>query len=559
MEAHIDWGEEPVPDLSGFESHEDARANFEWNISDTYNISTSIVTRHAERIGDRVALHEVHGDGSVKAYTFQDLEVMSNRLANGLRDLGIGVGDRVCIDAFQRLETAITHLAVYKAGAVVVPLSRLFGPDAIYDRLSNCRPKAILSEPEVFDPVVEAATRIDAVEHLVGIDDHPPETGGLETHSFEDLLGGPSFEAVETAPTDPAMILYTSGTTGDPKGALHGHQYDPGFLPAFQMYMELFWHEDYDPVFHTPADWAWAGGLTNGLIAPWHYGFPVVASTESKWEPEVTLEIVEEFDVTQCFLAPTMINKLGQSDHSAYDTGSIVAIATGGEPVSTDVHRLVDDLFEGANTLEKYGMTEQCVPMSNCSFWFDPQPESMGKPVPGADVHIIDDEGVDQPVGETGLFAVERNPGTFLEYWDNETETDRAFVDDLFVPRDQVTRDDDGYYWFVSRSDDIIISSGYKIAPAAVEATLVEHEAVANTGVIGVDHQARGQIPKAYIVLTDDHVASAALKSDIQNFVKDHLAKHEYPRAIEFIDELPTTATGKVRRQSLVEREEGGR
>ncbi len=554
MTLDIDWAAEPVPDLSQWDTYEAAREGFEWRIPDTYNAGADVLSRHADDRG-RVALFHETESGQKHTYTFWQLERRSNELANAMRNRGVERGDRVAVVAPQRVETPLVHVAAYKIGAVAVPLSVLYGPDALEFRLDDSETKLVFADADVFEQAHDAVVGVDSVERIVGMGADPPAPDGVTAERFADLSGSRRLAPVETAPDDPAVLIYTSGTTGRPKGVLQGHQYLLGHLPCLQMALSFPWYEEVDPVFYTPADWAWVGGLYDVLLPAWHYGVPAVGYKSEGFDAEATYRLIEEYGVTYPLLTPTMLKMMAQVDSSRYDLEHVVTIATGGEPVPKELHRFVDDTF-GVQLHELYGQTEANLVVSNCSQWFDPEPGSMGKPVPGHEVDIIDAEGNRMPDGEAGKIAVRRpDPVMFQEYWNEPDKTDESFVGDWMDTDDRGERDSDGRLWFKSRADDVIITSGYRVGPAEVEDALLEHEAVANAAVIGVSDDTRGKIVKGFVEPAPGVDPDDELARDIQQRVRHDLAKYQYPRELAFVDELPKTTTGKVQRYKLRERE----
>lgn len=552
MTINIDWGTEPVPDLSTYETHDEARADFEWEIPDTYNIGTDVITQHADDRG-RVALFTESADGSRDQYTFWQLERRSNELATALRNRGIERGDRIAVVAPQRVETALVHVAAYKLGAIAVPLSVLYGPDALRFRLSDSGSKAVFADPDVFNAVGEAIEDVDSVEYFVGLGVAPESPAQVVGEQFGDLRGSHQFDPVETAPDDPAVLIYTSGTTGQPKGVLQAHQYLLGHLPCVQMALEFPWH-DVDPVLYTPADWAWVGGLYDVLLPAWHYGLPAVGYRSDGFDPEMTFELIERYGVTYPLLTPTMLKMMSQVDPPGDAVEHVTAVGTGGEPVPSELHDWVTDTFD-APLNEVYGQTEANLVVSNCSQWFEPEPGSMGKPVPGHTVDIVGHDGESLPPDKVGTIAVQRpDPVVFEEYWNSSELTADSFFgenDAWLDTEDTGYRDKDGRFWFKARDDDVIITSGYRVGPAEVEDALLEHDAVANAAVIGVEDETRGQLVKAFVVPAPGNDPSDDLSTEIQQYVRENLAKYQYPREIEFIDELPKTTTGKIQRHKL--------
>ncbi|WP_336360758.1 AMP-binding protein [Haladaptatus sp. ZSTT2] len=534
------------------ESYDTARDQFEWDLPDDYNLAHDLVRKHEDR--DAPALYQAYPDGRRETYSFADLDRLSNQLANGLEARGIERGDRVAVLVPQKPENLLTHLACWKLGAISLPLSKLFGPDAVGYRLRDSEAKAIVVDESVRDVVTEIRDDCPDLAHVIEVDRaaDSPET------PFEDVLAGQpdTFDIVETDAETPAIIIYTSGSTGPPKGALHGHGVWVGHCPAFQMYFEL---DLDDAVCWTPADWAWIGALGDLVFPAWHYGRPVVGYPMGKFDAKTAFSLMAEFGVTDSFLPPTAIRMLMDVDSPAeqYDL-SLTAICSGGEPLTPEILDWADAELDGVAVNELYGQTEANLLVTNCRKWFDALPGSMGKPVPGHDVAIVDpDTGAECATGDIGEIAVRRegDPVVFKEYWNNPEKTEKARVGPWHLTGDLGKRDDAGYIWFKSRDDDLIMTSGYRVGPGEVESAILEHPAVAQVGVVGVPDDRRGELIKAFVQVTDGTEPSDALKTEIQTLVKQNLAKYEYPRELEFVTELPQTTTGKIQRKTLRESE----
>ncbi|WP_338727123.1 AMP-binding protein [Haladaptatus sp. DJG-WS-42] len=534
------------------ESYDTARDQFEWNLPDDYNLAHDLVRKH--EAGDAPALYQAYPDGRRETYSFADLDRLSNQLANGLEARGVERGDRVAVLVPQKPENLLTHLACWKLGAISLPLSKLFGPDAVGYRLRDSEANAIVVDESVRDVVAEIRDDCPELDHVIEVDGaaDSPET------RFEDVLSGQpdTFDIVSTTAETPALIIYTSGSTGPPKGALHGHGVWVGHCPAFQMFFEL---DLDDAVCWTPADWAWIGALGDLVFPAWHYGRPVVGYPMGKFDSETAFSLMEEFGVTDSFLPPTAIRMLMdvESPTEQYDL-SLAAICSGGEPLTPEILDWADAELDGVAVNELYGQTEANLLVTNCRKWFDALPGSMGKPVPGHDVAIVDpDTGEECAAGEIGEIAVrtEGDPVVFKEYWNNPEKTANARVGPWHLTGDLGKRDADGYIWFKSRDDDLIMTSGYRVGPGEVESAILEHPAVAQVGVVGVPDDRRGELIKAFVQVAADVDADDALKTEIQTLVKENLAKYEYPREIEFVDTLPQTTTGKIQRKDLRESE----
>ena len=536
--------------LTEYGSWEEARENFEWDIPDQYNIATDLVSSHEDRKG-KLALIFENLDGSIEKCSFYDIDVLSNQIANLLADYDVEKGDRVAINLPNLPETALSHIAAYKLGAVVVPLSDLFGPDALEYRLRDSGAKLFITNEEGLNKVESFVDSLGDLAIQMSVDaDERSDVNFREAYPRYDQ----TFETVTTHKDDDALLVYTSGTTGDPKGVRHGHRYVPGYYPGFEMWNNL--DIGVDSLFWSPGSWAWVGSLVAWLYCAWHYGRPYLSRrTEGGFDPEWAFETIAKYGVTNTFIPPTALKRMmGLGDIvEQYDVDDLNVVSVAGEPCGAELVRWVENEL-GASIVELFGQTEANMLLSNTPKWFDIKPGSMGKPVPGSDVDILDSSGEPVDIGEVGEIALKRpDPVMFKEYWNNPDKTDNTFVGEWMLTGDLAEKDDDGYFWYKSRTDDVIITSGYRVGPAEVEDTLVEHPAVENAAVVGVEDDERGQIIKAYVKLLSDQTPSDDLREDIAAFVKERLAKYEYPRAIEFVEEFPTTVTGKIQRSKLEE------
>jgi acetyl-CoA synthetase len=527
-----------------YDRYEDARREFSWDLPENYNLADDLLRKHPNP--DAPALHQAYPDGRRETYSFEDLDRRSNRLANALEEMGVSRGDRVGVIVPQKPENLLAHLACWKLGAVSLPLSVLFGPDALGYRLRDSEARVVVADESVREVVEEIESECPDLTEAIVVD------GEGET-SFESVIDGHSeeYEITESDPETPAIIMYTSGSTGPPKGVLHGHGVWVGHCPAFSMYFE----RDLKGVYWTPADWAWIGALGDLVFPALHYGQPVVASPLGKFDPETAFSLAAEFDVTNAFLPPTAIRMMMGVDSSEYDL-SIDAICSGGEPLTPEILDWAEEELDGVPVNELYGQTEANLLVTNCRGWFPAQAGSMGKPVPGHDVRVVDSEtGEELPTGEVGEIAVRRegDPVVFTEYWNQPEKTENARVNGWHLTGDLGYADEEGYLWFKSRDDDLIITSGYRVGPREVEEVILDHEAVAQVGVVGVPDETRGEIVKAFVQPAVGYENPDELREEIKELVRERLAKYEYPRGIEFREELPQTTTGKIRRKDLVE------
>lgn len=535
------------------ESYETARERFAWEFPDEYNLAADLVGKHDP---ESPALYQAYPDGRRETYAFGDLDALSDRLANGLEERGVEHGDRVAVVMPQRPANLLTHLACWKLGAISLPLSVLFGTDALRYRLDDSGARVVVTDPAVTDTALSVAPDCDALEHVVEATPGAVEEAGEPTDgalAFADLLKSGGFESAATDADTPAVILYTSGSTGPPKGVLHSHGVWVGHYPAFTMYFE----GDLDGVYWTPADWAWIGALGDLVFPALHYGQPVLGYPMEGFDPEQAFSLMAEFDVTGAFVPPTAIRMLmGVENPSEYDL-ALEAVCSGGEPLTPEIIEWADAELAGVAVNELYGQTEANLLVTNSQRWFPTRAGSMGKPVPGHEVAIVDPTtGEELPTGEVGEIAVKRgdDPVVFREYWNEPEKTADATVCDWHLTGDLGSRDEEGYLWFKSRDDDVIITSGYRVGPGEVERAILDHESVEQVGVVGVSDETRGERITAFVQPVGS--GSDTLREEIRTLVRERLAKYEYPREIEFVDSLPQTTTGKIQRRKL--RERGG-
>ena len=530
---------------------------FRWNVPASFNIAEACCRRWA-RDRARFALYWEDESGETAAYTFWDLQQRANRLSNALSALGIGRGDRVALMLPQRPETAIAHVAVYQMGAIAVPLSFLFGPEALEYRLVHSASKAAIVDPQSLPNLAPIRDRCPGVAHVIGVAG-ARDTGVL---AWDDLLAkaSPRYDSVATKPTDPALVIYTSGTTGPPKGALMPHSCLIGNLPGFTHSHDGYPREG--DLFWSPADWAWTGGLMDALLPTLYHGQPIVGY-RGRFDPERAFALVEKYGIRNAFLFPTalkMMMKACPRPRERFDV-PLRSIMSAGESVGSAVFEWARDAL-GVTINEMFGQTEMNYIVGNSHELWPAKPGSMGRPYPGHRVAVVDDEGREVPRGEPGEVAVHRiapdgtpDPVFFLEYAGNPEGTRAKYTGDWCRTGDVAVMDEDGDLWYRGRADDMFKAAGYRIGPSEIENCLVRHEAVANAAVVPSPDEERGNVVKAYVVLAPGRSPSAALEDDIRQHVRGKLAPYEYPREIEFVDALPMTTTGKVQRRVLRERE----
>jgi acetyl-CoA synthetase len=531
-------------------NYDDLYREFRWDIPARFNIATACCDRHADGSA-RLALIYVDEDGGSSRTSFDELSDFSRRFANVLKADGLSRGDRVAVFLSQSLELPIVHLAAFRSALVSIPLFSLFGEDALEFRLSNSGAKAVVTDATGWEKLAKIRDRLPELRQVYVIGGYVIGDRAVEgTRSFWPALKAASadFVTVDTAADDPALIIYTSGTTGNPKGALHAHRVVLGHLPNVEMCHDFL--PKPGDLMWTPADWAWIGGLINGLFAAWYHGVPIVGGRARKFEPQAAMAMMADHGIRNVFLPPTALKLMRQADvkHSGVKLRSIF---TGGESLGGEMLDWVRATF-GVDAHEVFGQTECNLVVGSNSRLFPIRPGSMGKATPGFDVRIINDKGEELPRGTRGIIGVRQpSPCTMLEYWRNPEATAKKYVGDFLLTGDLGIQDDDGYFWYVSREDDVITTAGYRVGPSEIEHTLMKHPAVAMSAVVGIPDPIRTESIKAWIVLRPGFAPNDALAREIQDFVKVQLAAHEYPRFVQFAETLPMTATGKVLRREL--------
>jgi acetyl-CoA synthetase len=532
-------------------------AQHRWNVPADFNIAAAVCRRHAAD-RSRVAIHWEDEDGARATLTFHTLQQHADRFSNVLTALGIERGDKVAIILPQRPETAVAHIACYQMGAIAVPLSFLFGPDALEYRLNDAQAKVVLVDAASLPNIAPIRDRLPHLCHVIGV------AGARESwiRDWTTLLEDAStrFTPVPTRSTDPALLVYTSGTTGPPKGALMPQQCLLGNLPGF-----VHSHDGFPQpgdVFWSPADWAWTGGLMDALLPTLYFGYPIVGF-RGRFEPERALQLMATHRVRNAFLFPTalkMIMKAIPQPDTRFAL-QLRSIMSAGEPVGTTVFAWAQQAL-GVTINEMFGQTEMNYIVGNSHTLWPAKPGSMGRPYPGHRIAVIDDAGAEVATGALGEIAMHRvgtdgtpDPVFFLEYFNNPEGTARKFTGDWCRTGDLATRDTDGYLWYQGRADDMFKAAGYRIGPSEIENCLIKHPAVANAAVVPSPDEVRGNVVKAFIVLAPGIEPSLTLEQEIQRHVREFLAPYEYPKEIEFIDALPMTTTGKVQRKVLRDRE----
>ena len=599
--------------------HAAMQRGFRWRVPARMNIAELCSRRWArgDDASKRIAViaHQPGAGGQNHSYT--ELQASADRLSHALVRLGVARGDRVAIVMPQRFETAVAYIAVLQLGAIAMPLSQLFGPEALEYRLQDAGACLALCDEGALADLHAVRVRCPALRHAVGLGTRAAPAD----HSWNELLaasGSVPFDPADTAADDPAVLIYTSGTTGPPKGALVPHRALIGNLPGFVCSQNWF---GFDPgealpqnetpspvrgragvgagtskgksnlpdarkthsVFWSPADWAWTGGLWDALMPTLYFGRPIVAYN-GRFSPEAAFDILQTHRVTHSFLFPTALKAMMKAYPKPREqfTLHLQGLMSAGEAVGDAVFAYCRDEL-GVIVNEMFGQTEVNYIVGNCAMnnqrdqgiGWPAKPNSMGRGYPGHLATVIDDEGHEAPIGTPGEVAIRRtdihgdpDPIFFLGYWNQPEATRAKFTGDWWRTGDVAVRDEDGYLWYQGRADDVFKSAGYRIGPGEIENCLIKHPAVANCAVVPKPDAERGAVVKAYVVLTTEFIAARAdsesaggqfdqeLIAALQDHVKGQLAPYEYPKEIEFIDQLAMTTTGKLQRRVLRLQEE---
>ena len=536
-----------LPDLRDFDALASA---FRWEVPEGFNIADVCCERWAARAPDRPAILDASGGGLVTT-TYGALKARSDALAAALAARGLRRGDRVAILLPQCEQTVSAHLAAYKLGCVALPLAALFGVDALEHRLRDAGARALVTDAAGLAKARALRAGLPELELLVSVDGAQGEALG-----FDALIAGASLaDLPEWRPgaEDPALMIYTSGTTGPAKGALHAHRVLAGHVPGVQLPHDFF--PQPGDLMWTPADWAWAGGLLNALLPALMFGVPVVAHRAPRFEAEQAFALMERMQIRNAFIPPTALRMLRAVERPAQRYRlSLRTLASGGESLGAETWRWGREAL-GLSINEFYGQTECNLVLGSCAALGVSRPGAIGKPIPGHRAGVIRPDGSLCEPGEQGQIAIARpDPVMFLGYWRQPEATTRKFIGDWMTTGDQGHMDADGYVFFVGRDDDVITSSGYRIGPGEVEDCLLRHPAVSLAAAVGKPDPLRTEIVRAFVVLREGFSPSDTLAAEIQDFVRTRLSAHEYPRQVDFVDELPMTTTGKIIRRLLRER-----
>jgi acetyl-CoA synthetase len=513
-------------------SYEEARAQHRWSVPARYNIAADVCDKHPRQ--KLAMIHEDSG-GTVRRVSWGEMQDNANRFANVLVAHGVEKGDRVAMLLPPTPETAAAFFGTWKVGAILLSMSVLYGDEGIRHRLTDSQAKVLVTDAANADRIERSL-----VQDLLILDD--------------DLLsrGGTAFNTLDTAADDPAQLYYSSGTTGLAKGILHAHRY----ILAHEEFIYCHDVRD-DEVFHGMGEWAWAAGICP-LLGPWRMGaIQAVYQREGGFDPHKQLDFLSRHEVTNVFGTPTAIRAMMSiGDAGTRYPQKFRIVCSAGEPLNPEAIRWFREQY-GITVLDFYGLTESYPLCANYPF-MEVRDGSMGKAMPGWEVEILDEDERPMAQGERGEICLKArsNPHYPLGYWNRPAEdSEEAFGGEWFHTKDAARQDEDGYYWYEGRADDVIISAGYRIGPFEVESACLEHPAVAEAAVVASPDERRGNVVKAFVVLAKGHEPAAELAEEIKTFVRERHSAYAYPRMIEFVPDLPKTLTGKIRRIELRQRE----
>ncbi|NLK86266.1 MAG: AMP-binding protein [Clostridiaceae bacterium] len=535
-----------------FENYEDYYSNFNIKVPENFNFAFDIVDAMAEKKPDKTAMVWCNDKGDEKNISFGEMKYYSNKAANLLKTLGIKKGDRIMLILKRRFEFWYTLLAIHKLGAIAIPATHLLTSKDIIYRCNAAGIKMIISvaEDEVVSHINGSKSGSPTLETFVAVNGRADGW-----YNFDEELEKASADFTRpdgdegTKNGDTMLLYFTSGTTGMPKMVLHDFTYPLGHINTAK-----YWQCVQDDGLHlTVSDTGWMKSMWGKIYGQWICGSAVFTYDHEKFNAREMLEVIVKYKVTTFCAPPTIYRFLIKEDLTQYDLSSLTHCSIAGEPLNPEVYNQFYKAT-GLKLAEGYGQTELTLAVANFP-WMEPKPGSMGKPAPGYDADIVDEEGNSCEVGEEGQIVIRTNRrtplGMFCGYFKDEDLKKEVWHDDMYFTGDMAWRDEDGYFWFVGRADDVIKSSGYRIGPFEVESALIEHPAVLECAITAVPDPDRGQIVKASVILAKGYVGSDALVKELQDHVKRVTAPYKYPRVIEFVTELPKTISGKIRRVEI--------
>jgi acetyl-CoA synthetase len=548
-----DWRDAYRLHERGWSDYEELYEAFEWQVPEQFNIAQE--TSERWRDDDRLALVATNESRREKRYTYAEIDRAANRLANAFVADGIEPGDRIAVTGRQLPAVPIGHLAAWKCGAVTVPVSPLLGTDGLAYRLRDAASTAAVVGDELLETLAELDSRPSTLETVYAADCEPdPDLAAA--CSLEARLDGTSetFDSVTTAPSDPASVFYTSGSTGDPKGVVLPHRTLLGVLPSFLTLKCDLDLSETDRLW-TTSEWSWIALYTT-VFTSWFYGVPVLAYDRGAFDADAVWAFLADYEVTSLSAPPAALRRLRDAT-SSRSVESVRVVFSGGSLLRESTVEWARRAFAPVSVHVSYGLTEAACIAGNCEALERPyRSGAIGVPQPGHEIRLLDPDAGDGdavPSGEVGEIALRAasDPACMDRYWEKPEKTREALRDGWLHTNDLARRTSDDYLEYVGRADEVIISSGYRIGPREIEESLDTHDAVEAVAVIGILDPERGEIPKAVVVPADGYEPSEPLRESLQQHAKRRLALYEYPREIEFATELPTTSTGKIKRDAL--------
>ncbi len=540
-----------VPKIE-FKSYNEFKENFIIKVPENFNFAYDVVDEYAIQYPDKIAIVWCNDYDEEKILTFKELKDYSDKTANFFLESGIKKGDRVMLTLKSRYEFWFCILALHKIGAITIPATHMLKTKDITYRVEKAGIKMVVcingdGVPKYFEKAQKQLNGINLIKILVGDE----KRKGWLNFSEEIQKASSEFESnkIKIENDEPIFVYFSSGTTGLPKMVQHDCTYPLGHIITAKYWQNVM----EDGLHYTVADTGWAKAMWGQIYGQWIAGSSVFVYDYERFDAARMLEKASKYGVTTFCAPPTIYRFLIKEDLSEYDFSTLNYAVTAGEPLNPEVYNKFYE-FTGLKLMEGFGQTESVVSIANFP-WIKPRPGSMGKPSPGYFIELMERDGGICDIGEEGEIVIKtkdgKPPGLFNGYYRDQRKTEEVWYQGYFHTGDTAWMDEDGYLWFVGRNDDIIKSSGYRIGPFEVESAVISHPAVLECAITGVPHPIRGQVVKATIVLAKDYKPSEELKLEIQNHVKQVTAPYKYPRIVKFVDELPKTISGKIRRVEI--------
>lgn len=539
-----------------FNSYEEFIEKFEINVPENFNFAFDVVDKIADQSPDKLALLWCDENNNEKCFTFKQIKDLSNQAANLFIAMGVKKGDHVMLILKRRYEFWYCLMALHKIGAIAIPATHMLTPKDIAYRVNAASIKMVIcvNDQEVISHIEEAEKTTGPLELKCLVGGKRDGWYSFDDRIYSHIESFPRPSGEKATKNDDTLLLYfTSGTTGHPKMVQHTYTYPLGHIVT-----AMYWQNVKDGGLHlTVADTGWAKSVWGKLYGQWIAGCTVFVYDYDRFVPKDLLKVIAKYKVTSFCAPPTIYRYLIKEDMRAYDLSQLEYCVVAGEPLNPEVYNQFYKLT-GIKLMEAYGQTELTVVIGTFP-WMKPKPGSMGKPSAGYEVDLVGEDGNSLDIGQEGQIVIKTHKhkplGMFKGYYRDEAMTERVWNNDIYYTGDMAWKDEDGYFWFVGRVDDVIKSSGYRIGPFEVESALMEHPAVLECAITAVSDEIRGQVVKATIVLAQGYTPCDQLAKDLQDHVKKVTAPYKYPRIVEFVTELPKTISGKIRRVEIREQD----